>query len=150
MAYEPNTPTEEDRSRAYSLVWAGFAGTIVTIGARLLEIENIAVSIAFGLAIGGYLNSVFHRRNDDYFNQLCASGHRFAATFLCVYLFGMFIAELYDVSYSLGRAITDGGESQREVSGIFGHFSDGPLLAMVAMLTFYVGYTVAYFRGAQS
>lgn len=145
MPFDPQAPTEADRSRAFTATWFGLAGSVViTVGAAL-GWDNIIFSLALGAAIGGLIIAAFRGHSDDYFRSLASVGTRWMAAALAIYLFGAFLIQLADVAYGVGFSASSGQEPNPRYA-TWAYFFDGPIVAAILCLSYHIGFAFAWMR----
>lgn len=145
MPFDPQAPTEEDRSRAFTTTWVGLAGSIVTTTGAVLGWDNIVFSLALGAAVGGLIIAAFQGHFDDYFRSLSAVGTRWLAAVLAIYLFCAFLVQIADLAYGIGFAassgrLPDAGNESRA------YILDGPFVAAFLALVYHAGFAFAWLR----
>ena len=145
MPFDPQAPTEEDRSRAFTATWVGLAGSVLMIVGTIFGLDNIVFSLALGAAVGGLIIAAFQGHADDYFRSLSSVGTRWIAAALAIYLFVAFLIQLADVAYSAGFAASSGQEPESRYAS-WAYVFDGPLVAASLALVYHAGFAFAWLR----
>ena len=145
MPFDPQAPTEEDRSRAFTATFVGLAGSVVTTVGAVFGWDNIVFTLALGAAIGGLIIAAFHGHSDDYFRSLSSVGTRWLAAALAIYLFCAFLIQLADLAYSIGFAASS-GQVPESGYGSWTYLLDGPLVAAFLALVYHAGFAFAWLR----
>ena len=70
MAYDPNAPTERERSNHYFMVWIGLAASLAAVASTLLAFPDSLRGLAALIVGAELLIFAVSTRFDSYFRQL--------------------------------------------------------------------------------
>ena len=153
MSYEPSSPTQQDRSRNYALMWFGGACTLLVSANLFVGMDNMLVVMTYGGMAGGLIQASLGKAHDEYFRELAAIGWRFLGTGLGCYLMILFLIAAGDFSYSAGywASASDTPSAHPFAQNRF--FADPITVGVSLSALFYAGFAFGWLRdnlGARS
>ena len=139
--------TQFNADNAFLKIWIGLALTVLTLAVYFYANSVILQLPGFAL-LGVYLLAFSPMTaKDDYMRSLHHSGASAVVWFVALYLFGCTFAGIADANYEV-VFFEDGTRYKREISGTFGYYFDGLLIALFAALTYYIAVVAKHLRGS--
>ena len=146
MAFDPQSPSELDRSRAHAIVWSGSACALLTFANLFVGMNNMLVVLAYGGAAGGMLHAALSRSTDEHVARLCTTGWRTMGAGLGIYLVAAFIMANGQFANSAGYWLSSGTmPPSRQLISDPG-LQEPMVLAVLLATLFYAGFAFAWLR----
>ncbi len=146
MPFDPQAPSEQDRSRTHALIWFGAACALLSLVNRFLGMDNMMAVIAYGGTAGGLLQAALSRASDEYLRGLYNVGWRAMGTGVALYLMALFVFAGGDLSRQAGHWASSGTKPSDGVFDISGFLVDPISLCVILAILFYAGFAFAWLR----
>ena len=148
MPFDPQAPTEEERSYAYTLLWFGLAAAIILAIGNVTDLFGVVSGAAAAFVGAQICIVVLSNRWDDYFRAVLNRGAQVAVIIPALWIgaqgFAFILGGAYRVGFALGSA---GGSASDRRFVLPDWTNDAYLLASLAVLAFYVASLWHHYRG---
>ena len=145
MPYDPYALDQEQKSRAYGMVWFGLVISIVLVIGNVMPL-GAYIEGASGVIVGAYLIAfTTYNRFDEHFLALSRRAAIWVAVLIGSWLCVQGLMTLYEGSYDLGRSAAVSSLPADDASWrIPAPFNRAHLLASLSALAFHSGFLFHY------